>query len=102
MFSFKLRGANNKIAAIPRERRAVGVVAYSSGNHAQGVAAAARLLGMPAVIVMPADAPRGKRERTAALGAEVRLFDRTKDDREAIARSSRIWRASGSSPTSSW
>jgi threonine dehydratase len=84
--SFKFRGAYNKIAAIPREQRAGGVVAYSSGNHAQGVAAAARLLGMPAVIVMPADAPRGKRARTAALGAEVRLFDRTKDDREAIAR----------------
>jgi threonine dehydratase len=62
------------------------VVAYSSGNHAQGVAAAARLLGMPAVIVMPADAPRPKRERTAALGAEVVLYDRLRDDREAIAR----------------
>ncbi|HEY6258166.1 MAG TPA: threonine/serine dehydratase, partial [Xanthobacteraceae bacterium] len=84
--SFKFRGAYNKIAAIPRERRAGGVVAFSSGNHAQGVAAAARLLSMPAVIVMPSDAPRGKRARTAALGAEVRLFDRAKDDREAIAR----------------
>jgi len=84
--SFKFRGAYNKIAAIPQERRAGGVVAYSSGNHAQGVAAAARLLGMPAVIVMPSDAPRSKRERTAALGAEIMLFDRIKDDREAIAR----------------
>ncbi len=84
--SFKFRGAYNKIAAIPRERRAGGVVAFSSGNHAQGVAAAARLLNMPAVIVMPSDAPRSKRERTQALGAEVRLFDRAKDDREAIAR----------------
>ena len=84
--SFKFRGAYNKIAAIPHERRVGGVVAYSSGNHAQGVAAAARLLGMPAVIVMPSDAPRGKRERTAAMGAQVRLFDRAKDDREAIAR----------------
>ena len=64
--SFKFRGAYNKLAAIPGERRAGGVVAFSSGNHAQGVAAAARLLGMPCVIVMPHDAPRAKRERTAA------------------------------------
>ena len=84
--SFKFRGAYNKLASIPRERRAGGVVAFSSGNHAQGVAAAARLLGMPAVIVMPADAPQGKRARTAALGAEVVLYDRATDDREAIAR----------------
>src|SRR6267154_6239715 len=84
--SFKFRGAYNKLASIPRERRAGGVVAFSSGNHAQGVAAAARLLGMPAVIVMPSDAPQGKRARTAALGAEVVLFDRANDDREAIAR----------------
>ncbi len=84
--SFKFRGAYNKLASIPDEKRAGGVVAYSSGNHAQGVAAAARLLGMPAVIVMPADAPRPKRERTAALGAEVVLYDRLREDREAIAR----------------
>ncbi len=58
----------------------------SSGNHAQGVAAAAKLCGMPAVIVMPRDAPRAKRERTAALGAEVVLYDREREDREAIAR----------------
>jgi threonine dehydratase len=83
--SFKFRGAYNKLAAIPIERRAGGVVAFSSGNHAQGVAAAARLLGMPCVIVMPQDAPRAKRERTVALGAEVVLYDRTHDDREAIA-----------------
>ena len=83
--SFKFRGAYNKLAAIPPERQAGGVVAYSSGNHAQGVAAAARLLGMPCVIVMPSDAPRGKRERTAALGAEIVLYDRVRDDREAIA-----------------
>jgi len=83
--SFKFRGAYNKLAAIPPERRVGGVVAFSSGNHAQGVAAAARLLGMPCVIVMPADAPRAKRERTAALGAEVVLYDRARDDREAIA-----------------
>ncbi len=83
--SFKFRGAYNKLAAIPPERRAAGVVAYSSGNHAQGVAAAARLLGMPSVIVMPSDAPRAKRERTAAFGAEIVLYDRARDDREAIA-----------------
>jgi threonine dehydratase len=84
--SFKFRGAYNKLAAIPLEQRLGGVVAYSSGNHAQGVAAAARLLGMPAVIVMPHDAPKPKRERTAALGAEVVLYDRERDDREAIAQ----------------
>jgi len=83
--SFKFRGAYNKLAAIPLERRSGGVVAFSSGNHAQGVAAAARLLGMPCVIVMPHDAPRAKRERTAALGAELVLYDRASDDREAIA-----------------
>jgi threonine dehydratase len=60
-------------------------VAYSSGNHAQGVAAAARLLGLPATIVMPSDAPRLKRERTLALGAEVVLYDRNSEDRAAIA-----------------
>jgi threonine dehydratase len=83
--SFKFRGAYNKLAAIPIEQRPGGVVAFSSGNHAQGVAAAARLLGMPCVIVMPQDAPRAKRERTVALGAEVVLYDRIHDDREAIA-----------------
>jgi threonine dehydratase len=84
--SFKFRGAYNKLSSIPHDRRAGGVVAFSSGNHAQGVAAAAGLLGMPAVIVMPHDAPRPKRERTAALGAEVVLYDREREDREAIAR----------------
>src|SRR4029079_13590907 len=61
-------------------------VAFPPGNHAQGVAAAAKLLNMPAVIVMPSDAPRPKRERTTAFGAEVVLYDREKEDREAIAR----------------
>jgi threonine dehydratase len=84
--SFKFRGAYNKLASLPPERRSGGVVAYSSGNHAQGVAAAARLLGMPCVIVMPHDAPRAKRERTIAHGAEVVLYDRARDDREAIAK----------------
>ncbi len=85
--SFKFRGAYNKISQIPADRRAAGVVAYSSGNHAQGVAAAAALCNMPAVIVMPKDAPRPKLERTAALGAEVVLYDRDAgEDRTAIAR----------------
>jgi threonine dehydratase len=84
--SFKFRGAYNKIASIPPERRGAGVVAYSSGNHAQGVAAAAKLCGLPAVIVMPSDAPKPKRERTAALGAEIVLYDRDREDRAAIAR----------------
>lgn len=84
--SFKFRGAYNMLSALPPGRRAGGVVAFSSGNHAQGVAAAARLLDMPATIVMPRDAPRPKRDRTQALGAEVVLYDRERDDREAIAR----------------
>jgi threonine dehydratase len=84
--SFKFRGAYNKISTIPPERRAAGVVAYSSGNHAQGVAAAAKLCGLPAAIVMPSDAPIAKRERTAALGAEIVLYDRDREDRAAIAR----------------
>jgi threonine dehydratase len=83
--SFKFRGAYNKVSVIPESDRKGGVVAFSSGNHAQGVAAAAKLLSMPAVIVMPSDAPRPKRERTAALGAEVVLYDRAHEDREAIA-----------------
>ena len=83
--SFKFRGAYNKISSIPPERRAAGVVAFSSGNHAQGVAAVAKLLNIPALIVMPADAPAAKRERTAALGAKIVLYDRDKEDREAIA-----------------
>src|SRR5262244_3712135 len=84
--SFKFRGAYNKVSSIPEASRKGGVVAYSSGNHAQGVAAAAALLGMPAVIVMPADAPRPKRERTVAFGAEVVLYDRAREDRQAIAQ----------------
>jgi threonine dehydratase len=69
--SFKLRGAYNKIAALPAEERARGVITYSSGNHAQGVAYAARALGTKAVIVMPSNAPKVKRDATAALGAEI-------------------------------
>ena len=84
--SFKFRGAFNKLSSIPQEARKAGVVAFSSGNHAQGVAAAAQLLGMPAVIVMPADSPIMKRERTKAYGAEVVLYDRRNEDRAAIAQ----------------
>ena len=83
--SFKFRGAYNRLAQIPEDKKSAGVVAYSSGNHAQGVAAAAQLLGMRATIVMPADAPLAKRQRTAALGAEVLLYDRDTEDRAAIA-----------------
>jgi threonine dehydratase len=84
--SFKFRGAFNKLSSIAPERRAAGVVAFSSGNHAQGVAAAAQILKMPATIVMPADAPLSKRERTKGYGAKVVLYDRDKEDREQIAR----------------
>jgi threonine dehydratase len=82
--SFKFRGAYNTLVRIPDSRRAGGVVAYSSGNHAQGVAAAAKITGLPAVIVMPRDAPALKRDRTASYGAEVVLYDRERDDREEI------------------
>ncbi|MEQ8356751.1 MAG: threonine/serine dehydratase [Kiloniellaceae bacterium] len=82
--SFKFRGAFNRISQIPEADRAGGVVAYSSGNHAQGVAAAAALLGLPAVIVMPSDAPAMKVENTRGYGAEVVLYDRVRESREAI------------------
>lgn len=84
--SFKFRGAFNKLSSIPKEKHAAGVVAFSSGNHAQGVAHAAQLLGMTATIVMPADAPATKQARTKGYGADVVLYDRYKEDREAIAR----------------
>ena len=83
--SFKFRGAFNKLSSIPLASRGGGVVAFSSGNHAQGVAAAAQILHMQATIVMPKDAPLSKRERTKGYGAEVVLYDRDRDDREAIA-----------------
>src|SRR5690349_6366873 len=83
--SFKFRGACNRLAMVPQSARDKGVVAFSSGNHAQGVAAAARLFGMPALIVMPSDAPRPKIEGTRAFGAEIVPYDRVRDDREAIA-----------------
>jgi threonine dehydratase len=84
--SFKFRGAYNRLARIPKETRGSGVVAWSSGNHAQGVAAAAKLLGIPATIVMPSDAPSIKLENTRALGAEVVLYNRLTESREKIAR----------------
>jgi threonine dehydratase len=83
--SFKFRGALNRICLIPESERKAGVVAFSSGNHAQGVAAAAALFQMPALIVMPADAPRAKIDGTRALGAGIVLYDRVREDREAIA-----------------
>jgi threonine dehydratase len=83
--SFKFRGAYNRLCRLNKDERTRGVVAFSSGNHAQGVADAARQLGMPALIVMPTDAPAIKREATIAYGAEVVLYDRFTESREAIA-----------------
>ena len=83
--SFKFRGALNRIVKLPPADRAKGVVAFSSGNHAQGVAAAAALFKVPTLIVMPKDAPRAKLEGTKAYGAEIVFYDRTTDDREVIA-----------------
>jgi threonine dehydratase len=82
--SFKLRGAWAALSALPDDIRAKGVIAYSSGNHAQGVALAAARHGVPAVIVMPADAPAIKIANTRAYGAEVILYDRATEDRDAI------------------
>ena len=82
--SFKFRGGWSAVSALPQEQRARGVIAFSSGNHAQGVALAAKLHGAPAVIIMPADAPRMKIENTRALGAEVVLYNRATDDRDAL------------------
>lgn len=84
--AFKFRGAMNKLSRMTDEARARGVVACSSGNHAQGVALAARMLGAPAVIVMPADAPAMKVDNTRAYGAEVVIYDRYSEDREAIVQ----------------
>jgi len=84
--SFKFRGAYNRLVQLDAAARRAGVVAFSSGNHAQGVAAAARMLGIPATIVMPSNAPAIKLENTRALGAEVVQYDRFTGDREAIAR----------------
>jgi threonine dehydratase len=83
--SFKFRGAYNRLSQLDAAQRKVGVVAFSSGNHAQGVAYAARLLGVPATIVMPTDAPRVKLQNTLALGAQVITYDRLRESREEIA-----------------
>jgi threonine dehydratase len=82
--SFKYRGGYSAVSALPEDLRANGVIAFSSGNHAQGVALAATQHGVPSVIIMPADAPRLKIENTRALGAEVVLYDRATEDRDAI------------------
>ena len=74
------------ISRMPEDARQRGVVAYSSGNHAQGVALAARLLGAPAIICMPSDAPAVKVEATRGYGAEIVFYDRTRDDRAALAQ----------------
>ena len=84
--SFKFRGAYNRIACLSAAERRAGVIAWSSGNHAQGVAAAARMAGVAARIVRPEDAPRIKADNTRALGAQVITYDRYRQDREAIAR----------------
>ncbi len=84
--SFKFRGAWSAISALDAEKRARGVIGFSSGNHAQGVAHAAALHGAPAVIVMPSDAPALKIENTRAYGAEVVLYDRENENREAIGQ----------------
>jgi threo-3-hydroxy-L-aspartate ammonia-lyase len=84
--SFKIRGAYNRISHLTDSERARGVVAYSSGNHAQAVALAASIVGTPAIIVMPSDAPTIKREATEAYGAEVVTYDRRREDRETIAK----------------
>jgi len=82
--SFKFRGAWSAVSALADETRARGVIAFSSGNHAQGVALAARLHGISSIIIMPADAPALKIANTRALGAEVVLYDRATEDRDAI------------------
>jgi threonine dehydratase len=82
--SFKFRGAWSALSALEPAARSKGVIAFSSGNHAQGVAHAARLHEVPSVIVMPADAPKLKIDNTRALGAEVVLYDRATEDRDAI------------------
>ncbi len=83
--AFKLRGAYNALVQLSPEQKAAGVVAYSSGNHAQAVALAAKLLGIKSVIVMPSDAPAAKMAATRDFGAEIVLYDRYREDREALA-----------------
>jgi len=86
MGAFKFRGAFNALSCFDAAQRRAGVVAFSSGNHAQGIALSARLLGMPATIVMPQDAPAAKIAATRGYGAHIVLFDRYTEDREAICK----------------
>ncbi|MPQ66616.1 MULTISPECIES: threo-3-hydroxy-L-aspartate ammonia-lyase [Pseudomonas] len=86
MGAFKFRGAFNAVARFNERQRKAGVVAFSSGNHAQGIALSARILGIPATIVMPHDAPASKMAATREYGASVVLYDRYSEDREAIGR----------------
>src|SRR3954462_11987092 len=86
MGAFKFRGAYNALSQLSPEEKKRGVLAYSSGNHAQAVALAGRLLGVKPVIVMPMDAPSVKVEATRGYGAEVVLYDKHKEDRDAFSR----------------
>jgi threonine dehydratase len=85
MGAFKIRGAYNALSQLPVDARKHGVVAFSSGNHAQAVALAGKLLGIPATIVMPTDAPRVKLDATRGYGAEIVLYDASSEDRQKIA-----------------
>jgi len=87
MGAFKFRGAMNALSKFDARQRAAGVVAFSSGNHAQGIALSAKLLGIPATIIMPLDAPAAKVAATKGYGANVVTYDRYTEDREAIGRS---------------
>jgi threonine dehydratase len=95
MGAFKFRGAYNALAQFSAEKRRAGVIAFSSGNHAQAIALSARLLGMPSVIVMPSDSPAAKLAATRAyqqgqVGSEVLVFDRYTEDREVIGQAHRF------------
>src|SRR5712691_9132552 len=84
--AFKIRGALNKLLTLTAAERERGVVAFSSGNHAQGVALAARMVGATAIVCMPKDAPALKLEATRSYGAEIVFYNRHTDDREQVAR----------------
>ena len=86
MGAFKFRGAYNALSRFDAAQRKAGVVAFSSGNHAQAIALAARLIGMPATIVMPHDAPASKVAATRGYGGEIVSYDRYSEDREAIGK----------------
>jgi threonine dehydratase len=86
MGAFKFRGAFNALSKFNETQRKAGVITFSSGNHAQAIALSARMLGIPAVILMPLDAPRAKKAATEGYGAEVIVFDRFKEDREALTK----------------